>query len=436
VIAGDLGCPEHDRSLSREFLRECVLAKGHGVYYGLSVSSSFLSQAALALRASGPEPRVLCERCWRPIKVCFCAHVVPLHTRTKVIILQHPRERDVGVGTVRLARVCLPDAVVRVGIDFSDDKVVQAAVASGQAHVVYPGPQAQDVESVIPGTHVTLILVDGTWKQAQQLLKANPALMQLPQLRFSPTRASAYNPIRREPAFHCVATIEALAHVLGHLEGDRARFQTMLRPFHAMVEAQLRYVQASPGSRHRLSSRRHRRPAPSPIPSALREHRADILCVHGEANTWPRRAPVRHPAEIVHWVARRPATGEVFEAVIAPRHPLAPATPFHIRIGSAVLLAGETWTSFEARWQAFLRPSDVIVTWGHFPGNTLAADGLALPKPRYDLRAVACAILKKRSGTLEDCLPRMQIPMPEPCGLGRGGARLAALCRLLEHILV
>jgi hypothetical protein len=282
---------------------------------------------------------------------------------------------------------------------------------------------------------MTLILVDGTWGQAHRLLKANPALTRMPQLRFTPPKESAYNPIRREPAFHCMATIEALAHVLGHLEGDRERFQALLRPFHAMVEMQIRYAQSSSGSRHRLHSRRNSRPARSPIPTVLRERRADILCVHGEANTWPRHAPTRHPAEIVHWLARRPSSGEAFEAVIAPRHSLAPTTPFHIRLDSGALLAGESWESFAARWQAFLRPSDVIVSWGHFPVDTLAAGGVVLPRPRYDVRALAGAVLKKRTGTVEDCLPHMQLPAPEPYGAGRGGVRLAGLCLVVEQLL-
>ena len=365
--------------------------------------------------------------------VCYCAHITPQETRTRVIVLQHPRERDVGIGTARIARLCLPGAILRVGIDFSDDSVVQAALKSGQTHVIYPGPEARDVESVAPGQPMTLILVDGTWGQAQRLLKANPALMRLPQLRFTPPKESAYNPIRREPASHCMATIEALAHVLGHLEGDRERFQTLLRPFYAMVDMQIRYARASTGSRHRIHSRR--RPPRSPIPAVLHERRADILCVHGEANTWPRHAPTRHPAEIVHWLARRPATGESFEAVIAPRRGLAPTTPFHINLGSGALLAGESWQAFAARWQAFLRPNDVIVSWGHFPLATLAADGLPLLRPHYDARVLAGAVLKKRTGTVEDCLPRMQIVAPESCGAGRGGVRLAGLCAVLDRLL-
>jgi hypothetical protein len=67
--------------------------------------------------------------------------------------------------------------------------------------------------------------------------------------------------------------------------------------------------------------------------------------------------------------------------------------------------------------------------------DTLAADGLVLPRPRYDARALACAVVKKRTGTVEDCLPRMQIPVPDPYGAGRGGARLAGLCLVVEQLL-
>jgi hypothetical protein len=60
---------------------------------------------------------------------------------------------------------------------------------------------------------------------------------------------------------------------------------------------------------------------------------------------------------------------------------------------------------------------------------------VVLPRPRYDARALACAVLKKRTGTVEDCLPRMQIPLPEPYGAGRGGVRLAGLCVVMKHLL-
>jgi len=56
-----------------------------------------------------PAPRrACCPRCDRPLVVCVCRHVTPLPTRTQVLLLQHPREARVGVGTARLAHLALP----------------------------------------------------------------------------------------------------------------------------------------------------------------------------------------------------------------------------------------------------------------------------------------------------------------------------------------
>ena len=54
----------------------------------------------------------------RPERVCYCAHVVPIETRTRVILLQHSRERRMPVGTARMAHLALPQSVLRVGVSF------------------------------------------------------------------------------------------------------------------------------------------------------------------------------------------------------------------------------------------------------------------------------------------------------------------------------
>ena len=72
--------------------------------------------------------RAICARCRRPESVCYCAHLVSLPTRTRVLLLQHPRERDVPIGTARLAHLCLPGSQLRVGVDFDDDAQVRAAL--------------------------------------------------------------------------------------------------------------------------------------------------------------------------------------------------------------------------------------------------------------------------------------------------------------------
>lgn len=374
----------------------------------------------------------MCERCRRPRSVCFCADIVPISTKTRVLILQHPRERDVGINTARLARLGLAGAILRSDLDFSGDPVVRQALLRGNAYVLFPGKDSIDVETANFASPITLVVLDGTWWQAQKLLKANPALAALPRLSLTPPGPSVYGQIRREPADHCVATLEAIAQVLGHLEGDPARFATLLAPLAAMVKSQLTFATEVADHRHRRSPvGRERR---DPVPALLRERAADVVCVHGEANAWPRLHPDRTRPEIVHWLARRIATADTFESVLAPRGRLAPSTCHHIGLSPEALAAGESWDAFTARWQAFLRPSDVVVVWGIFPLATLAADGLRLPNRPIDLRSIAGNVLRRRPGTVEECALQMELPTPQPWGAGRGGLRLAGLCAVVEKL--
>lgn len=387
--------------------------------------------------------RAVCERCRRPTSVCYCAHLVSLETQTRVILLQHPREKKVPVGTARLAHLCLPGSELHVGLDFDNDAQVRAALTFAEtpgdgpirpAYLLFPGPNAIDLAEARPAGPITLVVVDGTWWQARKLLKRNTLLASLPQIRFTPPAPSNYR-IRREPADHCVATVEALALVLGALEEAPEKFATLLRPFTAMIDTQVHYATTVRGARRRHALHRTRRARRPSMASTLRERGDNLICLHGEANAWPAKRPGGHPAEIVHWLASRPATGETFEAIIAPRRPLAPAIPRHIQIPAERLAAGESWDSFRARWAAFVRDDDFACTWGRYPLDLLEAEGVALPADRLDMRPVAGAHLGARTGSVEDCTTRLGVTAAPPFAVGRGGARLAALSAIVDKMM-
>jgi hypothetical protein len=185
-------------------------------------------------------------------------------------------------------------------------------------------------------------------------------------------------------------------------------------------------------ARKERRDRRERRPT---APALLRERAGDVVCLHGEANAWPARRPGGHPAEIVHWVARRARTGETFEAIIAPRRPLAPAIPRHIRIPAERLAEGESWESFTTRWSAFARADDVICAWGRYPLDLLEREGVILPATRVDIRPAASVFLGARPGTVEECTTRMGVEAQDPFALGRAGARLAALSAIVDRMM-
>jgi DTW domain-containing protein len=383
------------------------------------------------------EPRAVCARCRRPEKVCYCAHIAPIPTATRVVLLQHPRERDVPIGTARMASLCLPNSELHVGIDWSHSSELARALSdpARPAALLYPGDAqvpAIDVFTSPPKGPVTLVVIDGTWSLARKVVRENPRLRALPRFAFTPPAPSEYR-IRREPHETYVSTIEALVYVLGALEGDAARFLPMLAPFRAMVDTQLRCAETLRGARVR-----HNKPkAIGPrVPLLFRERAGDLVCVVGEANAWPYRSSERgdgHPDELVQWVAYRPATGETFDLIARPRYPLAPSTPRHIRLGEDELMAGVTLQALHEAWRAFVNDTDVVCSWGRYATRIFAASGGYLPKMRVDLRQVGRQLLKGKVGTIEEFLRQIAATPSADLARGRAGQRAAQIHAVTRH---
>jgi DTW domain-containing protein len=388
-----------------------------------------------------PAHRACCERCERPLVVCMCSHLTPLETRTRVLLLQHPRESKVGVGTARMAHLALPNSALRIGLDFADDPVVRAALAGPMpAYVLFPGPAAVDIADIVAGlpraAAITLVVLDGTWWQARKLLRLNPALAALPRVDFTPRQPSDYHRIRRQPAAHCVSTIEALAETLSALEPDGADFSRLLDPLRALVARQEWFATTVHSQRHQLPVRSRRPSRRARLAAALDAAWSQLICVQGEANAWPARRPDRPPAEIVHWVAHRPSSGETYEAIVAPRQALAPSTPAHVELPAERLRAGGSVEDWQHGWRAFTRPGDRLVQWGHYYGELASAGGLEVPADALDLRVEASQALRLRLGSVEDCLaPLGAAPALLPLE-GRAGRRLNALVGALQRLRV
>lgn len=380
-------------------------------------------------------PRERCLRCRRPQSVCYCAHLASLPTETRVLVLQHPKEQHMAIGTARMAHLALPNSSLRVGLDFSKDAEVVTAIAPPQrAYVVFPSEHAVDARTLAGGEPITLVVIDGTWWQAQKLLKLNPALRALPHIAFVPERPSQYR-IRRQPASHCVSTVEALAQVLTALEPDAGPFTRLLDPFLAMVDRQAAFATEVKSSRHSaLAAARKKKGPPPTLADRLAVPWEQIVCVHGEANAWPIRHPDHAPAETVMWTAHRPSTGETFECVIRPRRQLAPSTANHLDVTREELMAGVDVAQWQSRWRAFVREDDVFVQWGTFTGKL--ALGCELPRPArlIELRSEALQQLRAKVGTVEECLAMIG-GEAVPVGVrGRAGRRLAAQVAVLRAL--
>lgn len=377
------------------------------------------------------EPRVDCRRCGRPLMACYCAQVTPLQTRTRVVVLQHPRERHKAIGTARIAALCLPAAEILVGFQFEHDRRARSLLANPDAPAVllYPSPEARDLKRDPPKGPVTLVVLDGTWTQARSLLRHNPWLESLPKVAFEPEKPSEYR-IRREPREDYVSTIEAMVHALGLLEeGDPARFQSMLVPFRAMVDLQLRFASGVSDPRWRRSRHKPRPKAArlSPIPTSMREPR--LLCLIGEANAWPhdrRLGGPPHPHELVYCCAAVLGDDRHFDQLIAPRLPLSESPIKHARLSEAELAHGIPVSAARAAWDQFVRPDDVLCVWGHHSHGLLQREGMTLPSRVIDIRRLAGDYLESKPGSAEALVERLGLSWHAQ-GRGRGGERLGML---------
>ncbi len=372
------------------------------------------------------EPRSVCMRCRRPTRACYCAHVPRIETKTRVVVVQHPRERDVPIGTARMATLCLPNSELHVTTSVGESPELARAIAnpSRPAILLSPGEDARDIVNDPPNMPVTLVVVDGTWSQAAKIIKHDPALRALPRYAFTPAAPSEYR-IRREPAETYVSTIEALALALAALEGKS--FDALFAPFRAMVDFQL--AQAALHNTKRQKKPGGPKPPKPRLPAIVIERARDLVCVVGESNAWPYTSPERtlYPEELVHWAAVRVSTGEHFDAMLAPRNPLAPRTLRWVELDAGDLRGSRG--ELAARWQAFVKPTDVIASWGTYATKIFESSGLVLSRPRVDLRDAARMWSRGKVGTLEELAVRLELS-PRSFGSGRANRRLALLAAL------
>jgi len=379
--------------------------------------------AAAALGYTEPM-RELCARCRRPQRVCYCVELSPASTKTRVVLLQHPRERRVAIGTARIAHLGLANSELHVGVDFSRNARVNAVAAgeAGRVAILYPTPDALPAEE-FKGKLDTLIVVDGTWNTARKLFEKNPPLATLPRVRLTPTKPGNYR-IRKEPAEHCLATVEAVAEVLSTLEGDSTRFEPMLRAFERMVDLQLDHQHTRTGPSRHANKRKKVSPRRFWFHQELESSWERAVVVYAEANAPSFKAEHTFTPELIHLAAVKPATGERFEAIVRPQHPLA-NIPYHIGVPHQVLLDGEALPSALERFDRFVAGGPLLI-WGGFVQELLQLSG-DLHRPCVDLRLLACRRLNRNAGGPDNATLRMGGSLSAPWARGRAGLRVAAM---------
>jgi len=161
-----------------------------------------------------------------------------LHIQTRIVILQHHREQNLSTNTARLAVLAVPGCQIRQRgipeLPLHTDDLTQ------NSWLLYPSEDATSLGKMPHslGSPLTLIVPDGSWRQASKVSQREPELRTVPRVML-PEGAPTRYLLRREPKVGGLATFEAIARALGVLEGPGT--QTKLEAlFNLMVERTLR----------------------------------------------------------------------------------------------------------------------------------------------------------------------------------------------------
>jgi hypothetical protein len=128
------------------------------------------------------------------------------------------------------------------------NEALQRAFADRRALILWPGPGAVNIEAMEleKREHTTLIVVDGTWKQASRIvsepsIEAAVAAGAVTRVQFSAAGRSHYK-FRREPQKDYLSSLESVAYCLRFLEPhERGALAVshLLRVFELMVSMQV-----------------------------------------------------------------------------------------------------------------------------------------------------------------------------------------------------
>jgi DTW domain-containing protein YfiP len=178
-----------------------------------------------------------CVACRMHASLCICDLVTEIDTRTRLVVVMHRAEERKSTNTGALAARCI--ARSEIVVRGHEDRPSRFEVAGAtQPVLLFPHedavPLARFARSERP---ITLVVPDGTWRQASKVRARVPGLRDIPCALLPVESPSTYR-LRVESDPTRLSTIEAIARAMGLLEGMHVR-RAIERVFRTMVERTL-----------------------------------------------------------------------------------------------------------------------------------------------------------------------------------------------------
>lgn len=164
-----------------------------------------------------------CPRCLLLADFCLCAAVGGGQpSKPRIFVVRHHWEAWKSTGTARLASLALSNLRL-LDMKAEEPEPVRTELRDlTDAWLLYPGRESKERLAQPPAT---LVVLDGTWRQTQKMLRRLPELAHLPRfsLEHEPV-PEGRDRLRRSPRPGARSTLESIADALRLLDApDQAQ---------------------------------------------------------------------------------------------------------------------------------------------------------------------------------------------------------------------
>ncbi len=185
---------------------------------------------------NSPETRLRKRKTQDPCPVCFlhrerciCQSLPHLDLKTKISLIIHAKELKRTTNTGRLALAALENSEMRVrGAKKDQDEALDLSdllTDSYRTFLFYPAEDALELDEKLvreSSTPIQLIVPDGNWRQASKVHYRHHELLSIPRVKISTPNTMGLH-MRAETTEAGMATLEAIAHALGIIEGEQVK---------------------------------------------------------------------------------------------------------------------------------------------------------------------------------------------------------------------
>lgn len=172
---------------------------------------------------------------------CLCNDIPQLDLKTRICLVVHYRELRRTTNTGNLAVRALVNSEMRVrgedrkGLDLSD-----LLTDRYRTLLFYLSEEALDLTPEFVAADprpIQLIVPDGNWRQASKVHYRHKELENVPRVMIKAANTAKYH-LRAEHTEEGMATLQAIAHAMGVIEGDQVKAE-LLKLYNLKLERTL-----------------------------------------------------------------------------------------------------------------------------------------------------------------------------------------------------